>query len=425
MRRRSLLLALPLGALTLSACDADTPDPPELEPTTRPDLAVDPAPTLIGESAEVVDPTTLRLPLEMTVMIVVDPGWTATPQVMDGIFLGYDSSGDRLGYTAVDQDGTALWSAQRPLSCTDFALSRDTGGRAVAVLTDTTPPGAASDGTTDGAIGGTASDGGGSTDAPPIEGDAERTATGYDLRTADTLWGPVSVPGPRAAPGLVYAATATAADAGSRIVLSADTGEVLLAEEDLDDGRILAEHAGVVLRTAGTDVVAGLWRVPLPDGVDPSAARIAGAIDESTGQAVLVGEEGVGALLDIADGSVLAAGVAAAAYDHGLDVTVVAAGSTVRGLDEHGEETWRHEDPEQLVFLSAGERLAYAQRPEEGTLVVLDTSQGLMVQPYDADLTGPLAVPELFSADAATSVYIEDARYLVTTTLDEEYGLRD
>ena len=48
-----------------------------------------------------------------------------------------------------------------------------------------------------------------------------------------------------------------------------------------------------------------------------------------------------------------------------------------------------------------------------------------MVHPYDADLTGPLAVPELFSADAATSVYIEDTRYLVTTTLDEEYGLRD
>ena len=115
----------------------------------------------------------------------------------------------------------------------------------------------------------------------------------------------------------------------------------------------------------------------------------------------------------------------AAAHDHGLDVTVVADGATVRGLDQDGEERWRHRDPEQLAFLTAGERLAYAQRPEEGTLVALDTSQGLLVNPFDADLTGPLAVPELFSADAATSVYVETTRYLVTTTLDEAYGLRD
>ena len=77
------------------------------------------------------------------------------------------------------------------------------------------------------------------------------------------------------------------------------------------------------------------------------------------------------------------------------------------------------------MLLSAGERLAYAQRPKEGTLVVLDTSQGLLVNPFDADRSGPLAVPELFSADAATSVRIEQTRYLVTTTLDEAYGLRD
>ena len=77
------------------------------------------------------------------------------------------------------------------------------------------------------------------------------------------------------------------------------------------------------------------------------------------------------------------------------------------------------------MLIAAGERLAYAQRPEEGTLVVLDTSQGQMVNPYDVDLEGPLAVPELFSADAATSVHVEDTRYLVTTTLDEGYGMRE
>lgn len=407
MRRRSLLLSLPLGALTLSACDPDTPEPPA--PSTRPDIAVDPAPTLIGESAEAVDPTTLRLPLEMTVMIVVDPGWTAMPQVMDGIFLGYDDSGDRLRFAALDQDGTALWSAQRPLSCTGFALSRDAEGRTVAVLTDRTPVGDAASST-----------------------EPATTVTGYDLRTAEKLWGPVTVPGPLAAPGLVFAATDdTGAESGARRALFAGTGEVLLSDEDLDAGRLVAEHAGIVVHTDGAELVAlegadpsERWRLTLPDGLEPEAARITGRIDSSTGLAVLRGE-GPGVLLDLTDGRLIAEGVTAAAYDHGLDATVLAAGSIVRGLDEHGEEAWRHEDPEQLVFLTAGERLAYAQRPEEGTLVVLDTSQGLLVQPYDADLTGPLAVPELFSADAATSVYVEDTRYLVTTTLDENYGLRD
>ncbi|HLQ80688.1 MAG TPA: hypothetical protein VK122_06300 [Brachybacterium sp.] len=77
------------------------------------------------------------------------------------------------------------------------------------------------------------------------------------------------------------------------------------------------------------------------------------------------------------------------------------------------------------MLITTGERLAYAQRPEQGTLVVLDTAQGRMVDPYDVDLEGPPAVSELFSADAATSVYVEGVRYLVATTLDEGYGLRD
>ncbi|MGO2311872.1 MAG: hypothetical protein ACTIOA_11590 [Brachybacterium tyrofermentans] len=444
MRRRGLLLALPLGAVALGSCDPNAPAPPEdlpgsgagTESDGRPDIAVDPEPTLIGEFADPVDPTTVRLPLEMGVMIVVDPGWTAMPQVLDGIFLGYEEGGDdaggadgedgangvggadggdRLRFTALDQDGTALWSAQRPLSCTGFALSRDADGRAVAVLTDR------------------AADGG----ADPMT-----TATGYDLRTAETLWGPVAVPGPLVAPGLIFSA-APESDDGARIALSAGTGEVLLTDDALDEGRLLAEHSGLVLHTEGAELVArdsgdgadgadgadgtdgsDRWRLDLPEGVDASTVRVAGPIDDSRQRAVLVDGAHSGVLVDLAEGRLLAEDVSAAAYDHGLDVTVVASGRLVRGLEEDGTEAWRHEDPEELVFLTAGERLAYAQRPEEGTLVVLDTSKGEMVQPYDADLTGLLAVPELFTEDAATSVHVEDTRYLVTTRLDEEYGMR-
>src|SRR5699024_7303834 len=122
-----------------------------------------------------------------------------------------------------------------------------------------------------------------------------------------------------------------------------------------------------------------------------------------------LGDQGVaGAVIDLADGHVVAEDARAVARDHVLARTVVASGTTVRGLDDDGTEAWVHEDPEALQLVSAGERLAYALRPEEGTLVVLDTGRGLMVQPYDVDRTGPLAVPEVFSAQTAAAVRIEE-----------------
>ena len=92
-------------------------------------------------------------------------------------------------------------------------------------------------------------------------------------------------------------------------------------------------------------------------------------------------------------------------------------------MDAEGTELWRHVDPEALRLVSAGERLSYALRPEEGTLVVLDTLQGMMVQPYDVDRSGPLGVPEVFSAEAAVAVRIsEEQVHLVTTELDMDFG---
>ena len=56
--------------------------------------------------------------------------------------------------------------------------------------------------------------------------------------------------------------------------------------------------------------------------------------------------------------------------------------------------------------------------------MVLDTSRGLMVHPFDVDQAGPLAVPEVFSADTAAAVNVGDEYYLVTTEFDEDYGTR-
>lgn len=413
MRRRSFALSLSLGLLTLAACDDGGTGGPETggsgaEPADTPDVTVDPEPIPLGELAEPVDVTELRLPLEMTVMIVVDPGWTSAPLERDGIFLGYSEEEDRLRFIAADQDGTLLWEAQRPLSCTGFALSADSDGRAIAVLADT------------------ATDGSAEEDQPAM------TVTGYDLRTAETLWEPTEVPGPPSGRGLVFAAAGDqAGEEGPRIALDPVTGATALAEEDLGGGRVLAEHSGTIVRTDGQDLVAlaavdadELWRIEMPAGLDPQRAGIQGAVAPGTGLVVLSDEQSSGVLLDLSDGRVVAEDIERAAHDQALDITVVVSGREVRGLEPDGQEAWRHEDTEELELLTAGERLAYARRPQEGTLVVLDTSQGVMVQPYDADLSGPLGVPEVFSADAAAAVSMDGPRYLVTTALDEDFGMR-
>lgn len=398
VRRRALLVTLPL--LALGACGPDEQPPPT--PTAAPPPPdLHPEPVLVGERAEVVPYTDVNLPLEMTPMIVVDPGWTSAPVELDGIFLAHREEEDRLQLLAVAQDGTVLWQAERPLDCTDVVLTRGAEDVPIAVLPDH-----AADGT--------------------------RTLSAYDLRTAEQLWGPVEAPGPQVALGMVCAS----ADGGPRTLLAGDTGLPRLVETDLAGGRILGEHLGSVLRTDGEELVAlgtdgtELWRAPLPAGVEAAETEILGAVDPHTSFAAIgdrsaAGEGGTaGAVLDLSDGRVIAEDARAVAHDHVLDVTVVAAGTVVRGLDDAGAEQWRHEDPEALVLISAGERLAYAVRQQEGTLVVLDTGQGQMVQPFDVDDTGPLAMPEVFSAETAAAVRVEERRLLVTAEFDPEYGRR-
>src|SRR5699024_9406802 len=83
---RGLLATLPLGLFGLAACgpEGDGADAPTAAPPVE-----HTEPVTVGERAEVVEHTELQLPLEMTPMVVVDPGWTAVPLQLDGIFLGY------------------------------------------------------------------------------------------------------------------------------------------------------------------------------------------------------------------------------------------------------------------------------------------------------------------------------------------------
>ena len=156
MRRRGFLVGLPLGLLGLGACGPDGGEP--AAPTPAPPVEHT-GPVLLGERAEVVEHTEVRLPIEMTPMIVVDPGWTSTPLELDGIFLGYREEETHLRFLAVDQDGTLLWRADRPLTCTGYVLTRGAGHSPVAVLADLAAP-------AEGAL-------------------STMTLTAYDLRTAE------------------------------------------------------------------------------------------------------------------------------------------------------------------------------------------------------------------------------------------------
>jgi len=236
--RRRTLLATPVVGL-LAACDGEEGADPAV-------VTVDPAAVQREEPLEQIDPSSVNLPLDMAVMAVVATDWTAAPMHLDGVLLGYGDEGERLRYTAVDQQGTLLWEALRPLACTGAALSRDRDGRAIAVLPDVSVE--------DGQI-------------------AAMSLTGYDLSTAEVLWGPTPVPGPQAAPGMVFAGSGDQpmGEGGPRVAIDAGTGEVAVSEEALDGGRILAEHLGVMLHMDGEELVATgtaegteSWRVATP-----------------------------------------------------------------------------------------------------------------------------------------------------------------
>lgn len=445
-------------------------DGASLQPRTPPPVEV------VGERAPLVAWDALRLPLEMTVMLVVDPGWTAPAQQLDGILVGYSEQDGGLQFQAVHEDGTILWRTTRPTSCTGFALSRTRDGRASAVLMDDRAEGgrseaAGSDGAgsegagadAGGAHGGGAD--GGVTDgtaaapagpAPPNESDSPNesassngfvlSATAIELRTGEILWGPVPVPGPPVAPGLVFGPAGntpgdqSVADPQAVVVLDPDSGEEAML--DAEGQRVLAENQGSVLFIAGDRLVfaeahdgSEHWAVSLPNGIDAETAHVAGAIHPDDDFLVVAGSDGgaadaggdvpAGTLLNRSSGAVIAEQADAAAQDLAAEVTVVVSGRDVRGLDDAGEEVWHHEDMEPVTLLCAGERLAYAIRPQEGTLLVLDTLGGRMVQPFDLDVDAPMGIPELFTARAATVVRSQGRRFLVTTTLDENFGQRE
>src|SRR5690625_1017793 len=208
-------------------------------------VQVDPAPATVGELAPASDAVEeIDLPLGLSGLPVLDPGWDQPPQERDGYFLGlvHPEADEPLRFVAARDDGMLLWQAERPPSCAGYTLSR-AGGQPIAVLMDVEP---GNDTLT------------------------QTSATASDLATGELLWGPVPVPGPHQGPGTVFAAPAPGAAMGStgpRAALDPATGQILVDEAE-EDVVVVGEYDGVVLTAAnGTLRAQGAvtWEVPLAD----------------------------------------------------------------------------------------------------------------------------------------------------------------
>lgn len=409
LRRGGAGVVLVLAALAGCADTADDVAP------------VDPTPVVVGESAPTA-PVGASLPLPLAPFRMVEPGWDQVPEELDGIFLGLaepttdgdtsdadttnaDSAdadttdGAALRFVAADEQGTVLWEAARPPSCTGFALTR-AGDRALAVLTDLAP--------TDDAVAGT-------------------TATAYDLTTGERVWGPVEVPGPHHGPGLVFSAgapRATVGETGPRVVLDPATGEVLVDESDAADTGVVGEYDGTVLTAVAGELVATTggtttWRVPLASlGLGGAPTAVAGA--RPPHGTALLGEPGAetGALVDLTDGAVLATDVADARRDPSSGTVVALGEEGVTGLPATGE-TW--EVPVTDTRLAAaGGALVYLRVGD--ALQVLNATTGVEAQAYSEAGSAGLAVPVLFSAGGAAVVPTETGYGLVTTAPVEAEG---
>lgn len=374
-------LALVLAVVALAACGADDPAP----------APVDPTPTPIEEQAPAAEVDETSVPLALSGQPVLDPGWDQVPKELDGLLLGlvHPDDGEPLRFVAAREDGTLLWEAERPPSCTGYALS-DVDGRPVAVLTDVAP---------------------GSGDSI-----TETTASAYDLATGELLWGPTPVPGPHQGPGAVFAAPApgaTMGDTGPRVVLDPATGEVLADEED--GGAVVGEYAGVVLTAADGVLTAegrADWKLPLADlGLDEAPVALPGV--EAPPGTALLGEPGdwAGVLLDLEAGEVLAEGVSDAVRDPVSGTLVTLAGETVAGYPEAGEP-WEREVPG-VRLSAAGNVFAYLRT--DSTVSAVNVVTGEDAVAYDETTTSP-AVPVLVTQRGA--VVLEGADLTLVPTTD-------
>ncbi|MDO5645656.1 MAG: hypothetical protein Q4G21_08245 [Dermabacter sp.] len=192
-------------------------------------------PVAVNAPAETVPPTDLRLPDTLDPLRTVETPWQGRPHYLAGVYVGPHASEMNVVLTAIREDGTVLWRAERPLGHGTVRLVNGPAG-ALAVLTDEAEPGHVS-------------------------------ASAFDLGTGAPAWGPVAVPGAFAAPGLVFGAAGEGPD--SWVALGADGAatELPAALEGDPEARAAIDGKGMGLLSGGRVIGA-----EIPDQQGASAA---------------------------------------------------------------------------------------------------------------------------------------------------------
>lgn len=388
--RRGVVLAalIATASLVLSACAASGPAG-TTDTAPQQDLAREPT---AGPDPATYETSGLRLPHQVQGSRFVDPVWGVAPQHRDGVFLAPVENDGHLTFTAVDSSGATMWTAERPLACAGFTLATGPDGAPIAVLNDTT--------SADGAI-------------------SQITATAYDLRTGTRVWGPVNVPGPLQGPGLVYAAPPPEAmgDTGPRTALDPATGSVIASEAD-GSAPIVAERNGTVVLHDDTHLraidAAGTvtWETQVPTGIDSLRASPTSTPSDDT-VAIGTGTSG-SAVIDVANGQVLAASVTSAVLDESTSALVFtddtrawAVGATT------GDVLWEREAAPESRLTAAGGAQVYLR--DGDAIHVLNAVTGKAVPGYESALGGDIVVPVAISSTGAAALDHAGRVFLATT----------
>lgn len=393
VRTPKVVAVLTAGMLSISACATGD----GVDGESLPDY--DPTPQTVSSAAPEAETEQLRLPLQLQDLPTVDPQWATKPKYSNDIFLAADDADGILTYRAVDSSGTVLWEAERPQSCTGFALT-SVGEDSIAVLSDLEPGG---------------------------EGFGTTTVSGYELSTGEPMWGPVEVAGQHVGPGTVFASSPASqiGEIGPKVVLDPATGEVLLDEGEHEQLRIVGEYHGIILvlqdgqlQAHSAAALAQSDDVPKPQWVIEaaeygwSADQVSSAdVDAATPlSAALVGNAGEElSLVDLETGEVIASGITDAVQDPSSQ-TWVTLGEELTGHDPAGGEYFR-ESVDEMEFQGVGSAMVYLLNAEGG-LEARNVITGDVGRAYDPDEGGTPAVP-IYISPSGTGVLKIDEGYLL------------